>query len=94
MLSILTPHYWLLISPEATPFQGVVEFLVKSAGTLEACVPAALCGTGTGVEVDVMNHWRVMAPWRRAVQRLEAGGVRAETAIRMTRSTGILLCCS
>ena len=23
------PYYWLLISPEATPFQGLVEFLVK-----------------------------------------------------------------
>lgn len=95
MLSVLTPLLLAPDQPRGHSFPGLGGVLgEESAGILEACVPAALCGTGTGVEMDAMNHWRVMASWRRAVQRLGAGGVRAETAIRMTRSTVILLCYS
>ena len=75
MLSMLTPLLLAPDQPRGHSFPGFRRVLgEESAGILEAYVLAALCGTGTGVEMNSMNHWRVMASWRKAVQRLEAGG--------------------
>ena len=75
ILSILTPLLLAPDQPRGHSFLGLRIVLgEESAGIREAYVSTALCGTGTEVEMNSMNHWRVMASCRKAVQRLEAGG--------------------
>lgn len=58
MLSILTHLLLAPDQPRGHSFPGLGRVLgEENASILEAYVPAALCGTGTGVEMNSRNHW-------------------------------------